>query len=306
MDKIKIGIPRSMYYYYYGDFWEKLFTKFNFEIILSPKTNKEIMNLGMKYSYDEMCLSLKNYIGHIAYLKDKCDYILIPRIDNFGSNNQTCTNFLATYDLINNLFNVNILNYNIDEEHGQSEKIAIIELLEKFGFKRNKIIKIYNEVKKEVEYQRKIKIMKNLEKLESKKIKILLVGHPYNIYDEYIGKSVIKILNELNIEIIYSDLFDKEEANINSKKLSNTLYFKYSKEIIGSIPRLINKIDGIIFITAFPCSLDSLVNELVIRKIKIPTLNLIIDDLDSLTGFETRLESFIDVIERRKNIETKN
>lgn len=306
MDKIKIGIPRSMYYYYYGEFWEKFFPKFNFEIVLSPKTNKEIMNLGMKYSYDEMCLSLKNYIGHIAYLKDKCDYILIPRIDNYGQNNQTCTNFLATYDLIKNIFNINILNYNIDEEHGQSEKIALIELLEKFKFPKTKINKIYNEVKKEVEYQRKIKIMKNLEKLESKKIKILIVGHPYNLYDEYIGKSIIKILEKLNIEIIYSDLFNQEEANINSKKISHTLYFKYSKEIIGSIPRLINKVDGIIFITTFPCGLDSLVNELVIRKVKIPTLNLIIDDLDSLTGIETRLESFIDVIERRIKIETKN
>ena len=31
-----------------------------------------------------MCLSIKNYIGHVDYLKDKCDYILVPRIDNYG------------------------------------------------------------------------------------------------------------------------------------------------------------------------------------------------------------------------------
>ena len=89
MDKIKIGIPRSLYFYYYGNFWKLFLEKLGFEIVLSPKTNKEIMNLGLKYSYDEMCLSLKNYIGHVAYLKGKCDYILIPRIDNFGYDNQT-------------------------------------------------------------------------------------------------------------------------------------------------------------------------------------------------------------------------
>ena len=43
-----------------------------------------------------MCLSLKNYIGHVAYLKDKCDYILIPRIDNYGIENQTCTALFHT------------------------------------------------------------------------------------------------------------------------------------------------------------------------------------------------------------------
>ena len=36
------------------------------------------------------------------------------------------------------------------------------------------------------------------------------------------------------------------------------------------------------------------------RKIKLPYLNLIVDDLDSLTGFETRIESFIDIIKERK------
>jgi len=44
--------------------------------------------------------------------------------------------------------------------------------------------------------------------------------------------------------------------------------------------------------------LDSLVNELVMRKISKPYLNLIIDDLDSNTGLETRLESFIDIVEQ--------
>ena len=58
------------------------------------------------------------------------------------------------------------------------------------------------------------------------------------------------------------------------------------------------KIDGIVFLTAFPCGLDSLVNELVMRKIDKPYLNLVIDDLDSLAGMETRIESFVDIIEQ--------
>ena len=37
---------------------------------------------------------------------------------------------------------------------------------------------------------------------------------------------------------------------------------------------------------------------LVLRKIDKPYLNLVIDDLDSLSGVETRLESFVDIIEQ--------
>ena len=108
MDKITIGIPRSLYYYYYGDLWKNFFRNLGFNVIVSPKTTKDIVLRGNKMANDEMCLSLKNYLGHVDYLKDKCDYIIIPRIDTYGIDNQTCTNFLATYDIINNLFNINI------------------------------------------------------------------------------------------------------------------------------------------------------------------------------------------------------
>ena len=107
---------------------------------------------------------------------------------------------------------------------------------------------------------------------------------------------IIKYLKKENVEIIYSDKFDTKKTNVLSHKLSENLYFKYSKESIGSIIYAMDKIDGIIFITSFPCAPDSLVNELVMRKINKPYINLIIDTSQSFTGFETRLESFLDVL----------
>ena len=63
--KLKIGIPRSLFYYYFSNIWVNFFDELGIDYIISPKTNKEILDLGMKYSTDEMCLSLKNYIGHV-------------------------------------------------------------------------------------------------------------------------------------------------------------------------------------------------------------------------------------------------
>ena len=134
MNKITIGIPRSLHYYYYGNLLKKFFENLNCEVIISPKTNKNIMDRGIKCGYDEMCLSLKNYIGHVDYLKDKCDYVVIPRIDNYGLNDQTCTNFLAIYDIINNLFDIKILDYNIDYFHKEDELKGFINLGKKLNF----------------------------------------------------------------------------------------------------------------------------------------------------------------------------
>lgn len=293
---IKIGLPRGLFYYYYSDIWKNFFKELGIKVIVSPKTNKEIINLGMKYSTDEMCLSLKNYIGHVAYLKDKCDYILIPRIDNYGTFNQTCTNFLSIYDYINNIFDVNILNYNINLDNKETEKEGLINIGIKLGISK-KISNIAYKIAciKNSKISKARQIVNN-NKLDSKNKKILLISHSYNTYDEYIGVPIIKLLEKMGIDIIYSDQFDNKLSNKLSKKISKNLYWKYSKESIGTIFLTQNKIDGIIFLSTFPCGLDSLANELVMRSINIPYLNIVIDDLDSLSGIETRIESFVDIL----------
>ena len=294
--KITIGIPRGLFYYYYGNLWENFFKELGIRTIVSPKTNKEIINKGIKYSSDEMCLSIKNYIGHVAYLVDKCDYILIPRIDNYGTYNQTCTNFLSMYDYINNIFNNKILNYNIDLNNKKKEKRGLINITNDLGISKRQAIIAYKIAIIRDNRIKKAKKLLNINKLDSKKLKILLVSHSYNTYDEYIGIPIIKILEKMNIEIIYSDQFDNDLSNKLSNKLSKNLYWKYIKESIGSIIMSHNKIDGIVFLSTFPCGLDSLANELVMRNINIPYLNIVIDDLDSLSGIETRVESFIDIL----------
>ncbi len=300
MDKIRIGIPRSIHYYYYGDLWKYFFEKLGCDVIISPKTNREIMEKGIQYANDEMCLSMKNFLGHISYLQDKCDYIVIPRIDNYGIQNQTCTNFLAIYDIVKNMFSHSILSYNIDVAHHETEEKGFIEMGRKLGFLKKEVKQAYMNAKKSVDNKKQSLIHKNLEKLNSSKEKVLLIGHPYNVYDEYIGKPILSFLEKLNVEVIYSDLFYSSVTGKMAKQLTSELYWKFNKESIGAIPVVKDKIDGIIFLSTFPCGPDSLVNELVMRKIKLPYLNLILDDVDGMAGFETRLESFVDIIQERK------
>ncbi len=300
MDKIRVGLPRGLTYYYFNDIWKSFFKQLDIDVVESPPTNKDIINRGANLATDEMCLSLKIYIGHVDYLKDKCDYVLIPRIDNYGTMNQTCTNFLAAYDIINNLFDINIIDYDINLNKGLDELSGFFRIGKILKKSRVEVIRAYNNALLEAENKRKKQIKENYLNLDKKSLKVLLVSHTYNTYDDYVGVPVINYLKELGVEIIYSDRFDKKQTEKNAYKLSDTIYFKYCKESIGSIKIAESKVDGIIFLSTFPCGLDSLVNELVLRKINKPYLNLIIDDMDSLTGIKTRLESFVDILEQRK------
>ena len=300
MDKVKIGLPRAFTYYYFSDLWKIFFKELNIDYIESPPTNKEIISKGMSRANDEMCLSFKIYLGHIDYLKDKCDYILVPRIDNYGKSNQTCTNFLAAFDIINNLFETKILDYNINLEGNNNELDGFLRIGKLLNKSRYDVIKAYNKAILDTYKIKQNKIKKNIKALENDGLKVLLVSHSYNTYDAYIGKQITDYLEEMGVTIIYSDMFDDKETNKLAYKLSDTIYFKYSKDYIESHKLVQDKIDGIIFLSAFPCGLDSLVNELVMRKINKPYLNLIMDESYSLTGIKTRIESFVDILEQRR------
>ena len=295
---MKVGIPRSINYYQNRFMWKYFFEYLKVETIISPKTNKKIMEKGVELANDEMCLSLKNYLGHVAYLKDKCDYILVSRIDNYGRDNQTCTNFLSFHDLVSNLISNKLLNYNIDYVNRKTEYKGYLKIGKTLGFNKSKIKRAYEYAKIKNNKELKKIYIENANKLKSKRTKVLVVGHDYNTMDELIGKPIIKYLEKNNCEVILSTDLKSLETNKLSYKISKTLYWKYNKENIGAIEYTINNIDGIILLSSFPCGPDSIVNELVIRKVDKPLLNLIIDDLDSFTGLETRVESFLDIVKQ--------
>ena len=126
MKKIKIGIPRAFLYYRYGVLWKNFFEKLGLNVVLSPETNREILNLGINNTIDECCLSYKIYIGHAIYLSEKCDYILISRVCDYGKKDKVCTRLNATYDNLKYIIPKEmIIDCNIDHTN---HKYQILEL----------------------------------------------------------------------------------------------------------------------------------------------------------------------------------
>lgn len=303
MNKKTIGIPKAFLYYRYHILWKNFFTKLGYNIIESQNTTKETIELGKNYSIDESCLSSKIYMGHVASLKDKCDYILIPRIENYGKGEKVCVKFNATYDLVKNLFeDYQILDYNIEQTKHHYEFLELIKLGFKLTKKPIKVLKSYLYAKKQEKKYHKQKQIEQAKVIANTKPKILIVSHPYNIYDNYIGQPIIKKLQSLGMDIIYADRLDKKTAKMYASTLSPTLYWTYSKELIGAIEYYKYSVDGILFLSSFPCGPDSLVNELMLRKITtIPMTNILVDELNASTGLETRLESFVDILKERRD-----
>ena len=291
-----IGIPRSLFYYKYETLIKVFFNELDIDYIVSDISNRQILEDGKKLANSESCLSLKLFLGHIKNLKNRCNYLFIPRFESIKKDEKLCTNFYLLPDLVRNLFKEHVIDFNVNVNKNKTIKSAFVELGLYLGFSYNRTINAY---KKGIEKQKKVKnnlLLQQTNCLKSNKKKVLLVGHSYNLYDDLIIKPIINILKSNNLEIIYGDIIDDKWEE---DELSNSIYFTYNKELIKAINHYKDYIDGIILISSFPCGPDSIINDLIIRNIKsVPLLSLIIDEVDNSTGIITRLESFIDILNK--------
>jgi predicted nucleotide-binding protein (sugar kinase/HSP70/actin superfamily) len=307
LQKLKIGIPKAFLYYKYQVMWRSFFEAIGHEIIVSPDTNKEMLQIGNNCSVDESCVSAKVYMGHVEWLLGKCDYILTPRIASYENGDITCTKFFSLYDIVKSTFpEASLLDYNVDYRNGFTEPAAFIKMGKQLGAKPSAAKAAYTNAKKALENFEKELIQKQDKLLETENLKVLLVAHPYNIYDKLIGEPVVNALEEQGADVLYADIPDTESMRELSKKLSDSLYWLYNKIIVGSIEYYKDKIDGIIFLAAFPCGPDSLVIELLMRKLKgIPMTQIVADANFGEAGLQTRIESFVDIFAERKKAQRK-
>ncbi|MCC8080516.1 MAG: acyl-CoA dehydratase activase-related protein [Lachnospiraceae bacterium] len=304
---MKIGIPRALLYYRYAVLWETFFSELGIETVLSPRTTKALQDTGDRYAIDENCLSSKLFLGHVAALEGKCDRVFIPRIANFGEEGVLCSRFEAIYDICVNTFrekNLRFLSCDVDPQQKKPEKEAYISLARELNKTRPEAEAAWEKARQAWKADIQNKVKKQEDAIAATdKIRVLVVGHSYNLYDEYIGQPILKGIRHLDALPVCSDAVDPAQAQKDSLRICERVPWIMSRELLGAIQKYHDCVDGIILLTAFPCGPDSMVNEMIIRRVKDrPILNLLLDSQDASAGIETRLESFIDIIRFRKEL----
>lgn len=311
---IKIGFPRGLLYYDYFPFWESFFKGLNVEVITSPLTNKDILNSGIQNSVDEACLPVKIFHGHVNYLKDKVDYIFIPRYVSLYKREYNCPKHLGIANMIlHSMDNIPpLISPKVEMRNGSDFRTAAFEVGKVLSNNYFLITKSYKASigsnKNHLEWLKTNIIPKRIENKASNSIKILILGHPYNIYDEFVNMGILsKLVNE-NIEILFAEEIQDEEIRIYTDLLPKRIFWSHGKRIIGAAFSLIDKegIDGIIYLSAFGCGLDSVLIHIVeeeANKNNVPIMTMTLDEQTGEAGFNTRLEAFLDMMKWRANIE---
>lgn len=301
---MKVGIPRALLYYKYEKFWTTFFDQAGIEYIISPVTTKDIVTRGANLAIDETCLPTKILLGHIDWLLDKCDYVFVPRVE-YAYRAKMCTKFLGQMDLVQNTFrdeHIRILFYNLYKKGPKAEYKAIKKMGKYLHLKKAVIKDAYTKARQAQQYYEMFRSQQQLQTLhETTKNKVLVVAHAYNIGDKFVGEPILRTLRQLNCEPIIAEYFDAYECIHHSPEISPTLPWGYNQHLVGAIAAYRDQVDGIVILTTFPCGPDSMVNEMITRKVQDkPILVLTMDTQDGTAGVETRLESYVDILNFKK------
>lgn len=319
----KIGIPRSLFYYKYYSLWKTFFEELGAELVVSDRTSKKILNDGSKYCIDESCLPIKIFHGHVENLKNRVDYIFVPRFTSISKGEYICPKFGGLPDMIRH--NVpglpNLIDTEINLIKGNSNMLkAVLEIGHYFCNDKKRIrmafykgMKDYNAFKnKEINGMLPADILEGAKKNscdKNTKLKIVIIGHVYNISDSFMNMNLISKIKNNNVKIITVEMIDKNLIDKKSQTLSKKIFWNFGRKAIGGVLNIVERkdIDGIVYLMNFGCGIDSFVNSIVESRVReksnIPYITITLDEHSGDAGMDTRIEAFIDMIKRRKDNE---
>lgn len=312
----RIGVPRALLYYNYFPMWDTFFRELGAQVVLSDLTNKKILDDGVNCCVDDACLPMKVFHGHIINLKDRVDYLFIPRLISVKKNEYICPKFCGLPDMVINSIKglPTVIDCTINMRNSDTSLIrAVLEVGRYFTRDYSRIYRAYRNA--QVRLNRFEDLMgKGATPLEAMKGKlhasrdncytIGLIGHPYNIYDNYVSMGIIDKLRSRGINVLTQDMVCPNEIDTIARGFSKPMFWSFGKKIMSASQYLIEerKAKGIIYLVAFGCGLDALVGDLVERRIRkkgIPFCLFTIDEHTGEAGIDTRLEAFLDMLEWR-------
>lgn len=313
----KIGIPMGLNIYELLPFWHKFFTELGFEVILSPKSNRELYLKGQHtIPSDTICYPAKLIHGHIESLIDSgVDTVFYPCMsynldEGLGDNHYNCPvvayypeviaanvplikdiNFIYDYiglhrpkDFIKKIYN--ILNRSYGDITLEEIKLATDKAFEEYY---DYLSKVKTMGEHYIEYANK----NNLPI-------IILAGRPYHV-DPEVNNGIDKLICQLGAVVISEDVVSGEVDKFPTTVLNQ---WTYHSRLYAAAKYIKNKDNmNLVQLVSFGCGLDAIttdeVSEILEMEGKIYT-GIKIDEITNLGAVKIRLRSLMEALNQGK------
>lgn len=297
---------------HYTEAFEVLASELGYEPITPPKTTQETIKLGVRHSADMICFPFKATLGNLIQgLEKGADVIIGIGVTPSERVAETCR-FGFYYHIQEKI--LKRLGYKFDMVYINGGGINILQVLKR----TNPKITYFQVLKAIKKTWNKIKEIEAREyTFEKKDINIGLVGEAYTLWEQSVNYDIIKKLRKMGIGVHMSitlSWFLKHKIHLanEKKELHNELKNYFPKRIGGhgyeSLYNTIwyakNNFDGVIHLLPLTCMPETMVESsmtMIGEDYKIPIYRFPIDENRFEAGFDTRLETFIKLLKRKKH-----
>lgn len=313
-----IGVPRALLYYMYYPILHRFLTELGCDVVLSPPTNERILNLGSRATVDEVCAPVKIAFGHVLALSEQVDFVLLPRFVSVEPRAYICPKLMGLPDMVKHsgLKLPSLLAPDIDLSKGRgSISKALSEVRRVLGRGLWPVARaFYRSLSENDKIERRLLTGMTPEEAfhgttrrrkPGARMKVAVLGHPYNVYDPVLSMNLISQLRNNDIDVITAEMLTPEKINAGLDGLPKELFWTLSKKVLGAGLYFIKypgEVDGIIVMSSFGCGLESLIADMLerhARRREFPFMLLTVDEHSGEAGIVTRVEAYIDMVEGR-------
>lgn len=325
-----IGIPRAISYYNNFPFYYGFFKALGYEVVLSDKTTTSIINNGSKYLVSDTCFPIKVYVGHLVNLLEKgIRTIFVPSIQSVDFKINNCSKVRGLPEIIRNVINeeFTMIEPTLDKTENLGIKDFCKDTAIQLGIYDESLIaqalqeawsyydKFLDLTHQGHSYEQALDCVINnkepeiLIKTKDYEVSVVVMAHGYNLFDERISLNLLKKLEQMNVKAYTGLNVTADDAEKAITELGEIRYWANELDLTGTAGHYLlnHEVDGIVALSAFGCGPDSLmVDEIAYhcRDLNVPLIHLTIDEHTGEAGFVTRLEAFVDMMIRRKRLET--
>lgn len=323
---MRIGIPRTLWYFSYAPFWDSFFKGLGHQVVVSPPTSRETLDAGIRTCVSEACLPLKVFFGHLESLAGKVDRIFLPRLICLSGNRVFCPKFLGLPDLARHsgMALPPLLEVRLDRRKGPLFLYrACSQLGRELGASPRESTRAYLAA---LRVQRRYRDglaqgrlpvgarppqrpPKSREREGSRPLRVALMGYPYLLFDAYINLGLLDKLRAHGIEWRTAATVSPADLSRQNPRFPKRPFWYYSDQVARAGYHFFgpgrDEVDGVIHVTAFACGPDAVVDKLLemeAERQSRPFMNITLDEQSGDAGYVTRLEAFVDMLRQREVI----
>ncbi len=307
---LKVGIPRSMYFFDKFPFWFRYLEEIGFDVVVSEATDHKISTEGADLAVAEPCFPVKVAHGHVqSLLEQGADYVFLPNALNAESSDERVDSHMCPWNQtlpfvlravpqfasLRHRMLVPTVHFRLGKEKVKRELAAFAHGL---GIARRR-----SDRGVEAGYAAQQEFRENIVRAgreastvleKTGEPAILLVGRAYNVYDRSVNCDIPRKLRaQYGVNVLPMEFLPLDEEDISD--VNNNMYWGYGQRILaaGKISRRNSNLH-VIYITNFKCGPDSYIKSFLTDACRKPFLILQFDGHSNDAGFLTRCEAYLD------------